>query len=139
MKPLIYIALFISLYIIFSQIIDGYITEQDPLLTELQSQLSVLHPRFQNLKLYEGRKSYTLNKNRIYICLKDRDGRYYNRNMLVYVICHEYAHLLCPEVDSTENHGELFFKIFDEILYDAEKRGLYNSKIPILLDYCGHS
>lgn len=127
------ILIYIFITLLYEQI-EGFYT-QDPVLIELKSQLSVIHPKFKDVELYEGDKSYTINKKKVYICLKDKHGRYYNRNMLVYVICHEYAHLLCDEIGHTNN----FFKIFDDILDQASNLGLYNPSIPILTDYCGHN
>lgn len=122
------------LYIIFPTL-ETYVQPKDPLLSELRQQLSALHPRFSNLELYEGKKSYTLNKKRVYICLKDSNGRYYNRNMLVYVILHEMAHIDCDEI----GHTEKFFKLFNTLLQQASAVGLYNPSIPPLKNYCGHS
>lgn len=112
-----------------------YFYYRDPLLIELQSKLSQLHPRFINVHLMEGNKSYTINKERVFICVKDRNGKYYDKNMLVYVICHEYAHILCNEI----GHTNQFFTIFEELLKNAEKMNLYDPNIPPLTDYCGHT
>ena len=120
-------------YILICQQVDFYFKNNDPVLNEIKNQLAVLHPRFQNVEIYEGDRSYTINKKRVHICLKDDHGRYYNRNMLVYVTLHEYAHILCDEV----GHTPKFFKIFDELLQKAAKAGLYNPKIPPLEKYCG--
>ena len=113
--------------------VEGFVLPKDPVLKELQEQLSVLHPRFKSIELYEGKKSYTLNKKHVYICLKDENGRYYNRNMLVYVCLHEYAHLLNVEI----GHGKEFQQIFQQVLNAASERGLYNPSIPPLKQYCG--
>lgn len=112
--------------------IDYYVA-RDPLLEELRQQLSVLHPRFKDIQIFEGTRSYTINKSKSYICLKDEHGRYYNRNMLVYVICHEYAHVLCDEI----GHTNKFFEIFQDLLNKAAAKGLYNPSIPPLRNYCG--
>lgn len=107
---------------------------RDPVLNELKEQLAELHPRFKNVELYMGDKSYTINKKRVYICLKDEKGKYYSRNMLCYVILHEYAHMLCDEIGHTEKFGQ----VFRDLLKQAAERGLYNPNIPPLADYCGH-
>ena len=57
--------------------VERYYKVDDPVLSEIKDQLSVLHPKFKNLELYEGDKSYTINKKKVYICLKDKNGRYY--------------------------------------------------------------
>lgn len=122
----------------------------DPLLRILQRDIRILietfgqssskyaHPEkiafLKRLNLQEGKQSYTINKKNVFICLKDRNGRYYSRNMLVYVICHEFAHILCEEV----GHTEEFMNIFEDILYTAESIGLYDPYEGLDDDYCGH-
>ena len=126
--------LLLALYIIHTLMENiEYFTTKDTVLDEIRAQLAVLHPKFQNVELYEGDKSYTINKKRVYICLKNDDGRYYNRNMLVYVTLHEYAHILCNSVWHTDE----FYDIFDELLNKASDAGLYNPSLPIEQEYCG--
>jgi len=86
----------------------------------------------QEVTFYRGEKSYTLNKEVVYICLKDDDGEYYDENMLIYVIAHEIAHVLCPEV----GHTDLFFEINEILLNELEKEGIYNSSVPVIRNYC---
>lgn len=136
-KHLLMIVLVCLLYLIFCRNIDYYLTHQDPLLMELQKQLTGLHPKLKNITIQEGRKTYTINKQRVFVCLKDEYGRYYNRNMLVYVICHELSHVINDEWD-VDSHGEKFWRIFDDLLKQAEAEGLYDPSIPLLENYCGH-
>ena len=112
---------------------DFFTEQEDPYLTSLKDELSVLDPKLRDIKLYVGDKSYTINKKKIYICLKDENGEYYQRNMLVYCIIHEYGHVLCEEI----GHTELFFDIFQGLLKQAELRGLYDPSIPPITNYCG--
>ena len=85
-----------------------------------------------NITFYRGNKSYTINKEIVYICLKDEKGEYYNENMLIYVIAHEIAHVLCDEI----GHTDAFFEIFDDLINELSKEGIYNPSIPILKTYC---
>ena len=119
-----------------SDIIESFVMPKtvDPVLQDMQRQLSIIHPRIQTVELYEGKKSYTINKKRIYICLKDKDGNYYGRNMLIYVILHEFAHVLCEEI----GHTERFVTIFNSLLRLAEEYGLYDPDLPPTTDYCNH-
>lgn len=131
-----YLCIFgIIIYFLFCHfnIIETF-KSRDPILHEIQSQLSTLDPKFQKVELYEGDKSYTINKKKVYICLKDKNGRYYNRNMLVYVTLHEYAHMLCDEI----GHTDKFYKIFEKLLQKATNAGLYNPNISPVVNYCGH-
>lgn len=117
-----------------NRVFETFTSSSDPILEELQKQLSTLHPKFKHVNIYKGDKSYTINKKHVYICVKDDKGRYYNRNMLCYVVLHEYAHMLNDEV----GHTPKFYRIFNGLLDKATKAGLYNPDIPLLEDYCGH-
>tara|TARA_Y100000389_G_scaffold187188_1_gene208356 strand:- start:507 stop:998 length:492 start_codon:yes stop_codon:yes gene_type:complete len=83
-------------------------------------------------KFLRGNKSYTINKEVVYICLKDENGNYYNDNMLVYVTAHELAHVLCDEI----GHTDSFHEINESLLNELIKEGLYNPSIPVLKNYC---
>ena len=107
--------------------------QQDPMLWKLKEILKPLHPEVKNLKLYKGHKSYTINKEKIYLCLKDEKNQYYPDNMLIYVTLHELAHLINKE---DVGHTEKFHKIFDELLDKAYTMGIYNPSIPPIENYC---
>ena len=84
------------------------------------------------ISLFRGNTSYTINKERVHICLKDENGEYYSDNMLIYVLAHELAHVICEEI----GHTELFNNIFKELLIELEKEGIYNPNLPVNLEYC---
>lgn len=84
--------------------------------------------------IYRGDKSYTINKKHVYICLKNEKGEYYDENMLTYVLAHEIAHTLCDEV----GHTDKFHEIFENLLVHMTTAGLYNPSIPLQPDYCVH-
>jgi hypothetical protein len=107
--------------------------QEDPMLWKLKDMLLPLHPEVKNLKLYKGDKSYTINKEKIYICLKDEHDQYYPTNMLIYVTLHELAHLINKD---DVGHTEKFHKIFDKLLDEAYNRGIYNPSIPPIENYC---
>lgn len=115
-----------------------YIKEQyqqsDPKLFEIKENLRKLDPRASKLRIFEDNKSYTINKKRVYLCLKDEHDDYYPINMLMYVAIHELAHVLCDEV----GHTPKFQRIFKELLIKAQKIGIYDPKIPVIRDYCGY-
>ncbi len=117
--------------------IEPFALPDDPVLIQLHEQLSVLHPKLKTIRVYAGKSSETINKKRVYICLKDENGQYYDKNMLTYVLCHEYAHVLCDEINPINPHTDKFFLIFKTLLRDATQRGLYNPNIPPLRKYCG--
>jgi len=141
------IIIFISSLIIYCQIYEHY-SQNDEKLKELklvfekffakqrkwEGNLEVLNKKdiMKEITLYRGEKSYTINKEKVYICLKDPQGEYYNDNTLYYVIAHEISHAICDEI----GHTDKFHAIFKELLILMEKDGIYNSSIPIQQDYC---
>jgi len=143
----IIIICFIVGWSIYIQINEHY-TIKDPKLKDLEHKFKQFFSRerkwkkpleslnntniMSNLSFYRGNKSYTINKKNVYICLKDKDGEYYDDNMLIYVIAHEIAHTICPEI----GHTELFHTIFDALLLVLIEEGVYDPTIPILKDYC---
>lgn len=141
-------------YIIYDQI-NEHFNDKDPKLSELKSKLKIMFDNkeksgvkwsgnlealnnrkdiMEEIKLYVGSKSYTINKSRIYLCLKDETGKYYDDNSLMFVLLHELAHVICKSI----GHTDEFQKIFNELLSEAGKAGIYNPKIPMVKKYCGH-
>lgn len=122
------------IYVIVTQVTEYY-QQTDPVLLKIREHLRPLHPKVDGLKFYEGTKSYTINKKKVYLCLKDENKNYYNFNMLIYVAIHELAHVLCDEI----GHTPKFHIIFKQLLEKAEALGIYDSSIPIIKNYCGHT
>jgi len=106
----------------------------DPMIPEIHRRLVKVHDHAKKVKILRGSKSYTLNKEKIYMCLYDENNDYYHINMLTYVAVHELAHCLCDEI----GHTDKFFKIFHELLDIAEAEGVYDPNIPPVDNYCMH-
>jgi len=87
-----------------------------------------------DVNLYRGNKSYTINKEKVFLCLKDENGTYYSLNMLIYVLAHELSHVLCGSI----GHTEEFHEIFEALLVELTDTGVYDPTQPILVDYCKH-
>ena len=121
------------IYICVQQVHESY-AQSDPMLDRLRNHLKPLHPVVEKISLYMGNKSYTINKKKVYLCLKDKNGRYYDFNMLVYVFIHELAHVLCKEI----GHTAKYYEIFRSLLRKAAQMKLYDPKKPIIQNYCGH-
>lgn len=96
--------------------------------------LSSLNDRdiLNEVKLYRGSKSYTINKEKIFLCLKDENKEYYDKAVLVYVAIHELSHCVCDEI----SHTQKFHDIFEELLLVAAEEGIYDPSIPIDPNYC---
>ena len=86
--------------------------------------------------LYKGDKSYTINKYKIHLCLFDENGNYYPNNTLIYVLAHELAHVI-----NTKNigHTQEFHDIFDELLEFLSEKEIYNPSVPVPLSYCTYN
>lgn len=128
------VLIIILLWVIHRQVKE-YHLQDDPMLYTLKEVLKPVHPIMSTLKLYKGDKSYTINKEKIFLCLKDENGDYYPLNMLVYVLLHEVAHQLNTQ---DIGHTEAFHAKFDELLDRATKIGVFNPSIPIIQNYCNH-
>ncbi len=106
--------------------------EDDPMLIDIRKTLEPVFPDINTVILLKGKKSYTINKKKIHLCLFDKDGKYYDKNMLIYVTLHELAHVRCDEV----GHTDKFHTIFKDILDTASKKGVYDPNEPIIKNYC---
>jgi len=114
--------------------------EQDPYLLQLVDELrqvSGVSPIIERsgLKFFDGRKSYTINKKYIHICMYDQDGKLYPKNQLVLVLLHEIAHTICDEI----GHTKKFHNILDDLLEDAKKKKLYDDSISPIIGYCTYN
>ena len=67
--------------------------------------------------------------------LKALFGNIYPENQLIHVLLHEIAHSVCDEI----GHTDKFNQILDIFLIEAEKNGLYDPKIPPIVNYCQYS
>ena len=135
------------IYAIYKQF-EEYTLKDDPKLKELKKvfgdffgqerywagTLSALNKRdiMKETDLYRGDKSYTINKERVYLCLKDENNQYYSLNMLIYVLAHEYSHVICESV----GHTEEFHAIFEDLLVELSDAGIYDPSQPIIINYC---
>lgn len=86
-----------------------------------------------NLIMVEDNESYTINKKIIHLCTKDpRNGKYYDKNTLMFVVLHELAHVLCNDIGHTED----FLIINSALLNHAVKNGFYDPSKPFVKNYC---
>jgi hypothetical protein len=114
-------------------------TRESNYLKSMRKKLLPLHPIVEKLKFVESNEAYTINKRTVYLCTKDKTGKPYPTNMLIYAAIHEIAHSIDPEYREggpIEQHPEPYMKIFKELLAKAEQLKIYDPKQPIDPLYC---
>lgn len=130
------------IYFIFRQI-EEFNLQDDPMIFELKESVRPIIENldingkkgkdvFKRVKIYKGDKSYTINKEKIFLCLRNENGNYYNKNTLLYPLLHEYAHVYCNSV----GHTDEFHEIFQQLIELASSKGIYNPSIPMDEKYC---
>lgn len=86
-----------------------------------------------NLTIVEDNESYTINKRVIHLCTKSpRNGEYYDKNTLMFVVLHELSHVICDDI----GHTDKFLQINHAILNFAIKNGYYDPSKPFVENYC---
>lgn len=131
------IILIISILVLFYLVyyVNRVVVYNDPLIYQLKNDLISIDPRVQNINFYASNTSFTEDKRRIYLCLKDKEGNYYPYNMLIYVACHELAHAFSSTVDLSHTTEE-FKNNYMMLLTRARDLGLYDPDEPIVEQYC---
>lgn len=130
----------ITIYFLFSQKKELYSNTYKPddfILSKLKKDITLIDSRFKDLDIDIGPESYTQNKSKIYLCLspKGREKKYYNYNMLLYVLLHELAHYISSEYDPKHTSFE-FNSNFNSLLRRAKELNLYDDSEPVVNDYC---
>ena len=133
------IVLGILLFVLCISTIRENLLPYDPKIDDLKRRLALVHPQTNKLQFYHDKKSYTINKQKVHLCVKDENGVYYDDNMLIYASLHELGHVLCDEI----GHTDKYWAIFDETLDRASKtidpnsgKPVYDPNGPINPDYC---
>jgi hypothetical protein len=110
-------------------------TYDDPVTREIHQKLMKLDPRAQKLSIRGSSQSFTEDKERMYLCLKNEKGEYYDQNFLMYVAIHELAHVISQQVDPNHTTDE-FKNNFKMLLAKAADMKLYDPSQPLIYDYC---
>ena len=108
---------------------------EEPIIARLKYDCSKLDDRIKIVEFYPADESYTEDKKRIYLCLRDENDKYYDYNMLMYVAIHECAHALTDVIDP-EHKTDEFKNMFQNLLQKAESLGLYDPTKEIIENYC---
>lgn len=108
----------------------------DPMIQKLSTDLQKIYPDFTklNIVILGANDTFTENKRKIFICLRNKQNEYYDYNTLLYITLHELAHVLTSAYD---NHGEQFTDTFSKLLHRAKDLGLYDHTKDMKYDYCG--
>lgn len=107
----------------------------DPKIKEIQDKLARVDIRANNLSIKASSQSFTEDKKRTYLCLRDEQGNYYDDNMLMYVALHELAHAISKQVDVHHTTDE-FKDNFKLLLNKAADIGVYDPSKPLNYSYC---
>ena len=137
---LILVILLSGMFIIISIYMSRYLkVYDDPLLQRIYLDLKKVYPDIdsKNIKLYGANNTLTENKKKIFLCLKKKNGEYYDYNTLLYLAIHELAHVINNEYDTGHNHGEKFNELNDTLLTRAYSKGLLDKNKEIEYDMCG--
>ena len=125
-------------YRILIEIRDNYENQrEDEYVRLLVERIRRIDPRVDvvvdQLRFFEGDKSYTIDKKYVFLCKRDKKtGEQYHNNQLVLVLIHEISHALCDEV----GHTPKFEAIFEDLLEKASRAGVYDDSIPHVDGYC---
>lgn len=125
-------------YRILIEIRDNYENQrEDEYVRLLVERIRTIDPRVNvvvdQLRFFEGDKSYTIDKKYVFLCKRDKKtGEQYHNNQLVLVLIHEISHALCDEV----GHTPKFEAIFEDLLEKASRAGVYDDSIPHVDGYC---
>lgn len=125
-------------YRILMEIRDNYENKnEDPYTLALVEKIRCIDPIvdaiIDDLRFFEGEKSYTIDKKYVFLCKRDKKtGEQYHNNQLILVLLHEISHALCDEV----GHTKKFDAIFEGLLEKAICAGIYDDSIPHVDGYC---
>lgn len=116
----------------FTRRVESY---EDPKTKEIHQKLIKVDHRAKNISVVASNQSFTEDKSRTYLCLRDEEGNYYDDNMLMYVALHELAHVISKSVDPHHTTQE-FNNNFKLLLKKAEDVGVFDPKLPLNYSYC---
>jgi len=125
--------LIILLFCIFS--LNKVFIYEDPLIYKLKKDLIKIDERVKYINFYASDSSFTEDKIRIYLCLKDVNGNYYNYNDLIYVSLHELAHAFSSTIDNNHTSDE-FLNNFQYLINKGTELKIYDPTQPFIDGYC---
>lgn len=111
-------------------------TRRDPLIDQVKETVMILSPQqISQIDFYESKNhAYTRDKQSIHLCLRKKNGEYYDFNMLIYAALHELAHAFYD--GDSRHHPPEWERLFREFLAQAHRMGIYDPSLPIEEAYC---
>jgi hypothetical protein len=110
----------------------------DLILEKLKKDIIKIEPRASRLKFAPSNESYTEDKERIFICMKDENNEYYSYNMLLSVMIHEIAHAFCNIIDKEHITPE-WNSLHEFYRQKGAKLGIFDPNLPPIAGYCNIS
>lgn len=111
------------------------VCEFDPILEKLRMDAIKIESMSNLLDFYPSDESYTEDKKRIFLCLKDTKGKYYDYNHLIQVLVHELAHAFSTVVDKQHKTPE-FNNLHTKYRSIAIQKNLLDPADGVPSDYC---
>jgi predicted metal-dependent hydrolase len=114
-------------------------TYQDPLLDKIYKDLKLIYPDLdqKKIKLYGANDTLTEDKKHMYLCIRKKNGEYYDYPSILYIAIHELAHVLNDEYDTESQHGDKFNNLNQVLLQKAQDLKLLPKNLKVNYDMCG--
>lgn len=134
------LSLFFVVYFLFlnrkESFCDEDCQEDSRTIDHLKDILRTIAPEIVNYNIHSGSESVTINKEDIYICMRDpKTKKMYSFDVLLFVTLHEFAHVL-SKTYSTKTHNDEFTNNFTKLLRKAYEKNFLLSTTSIPEDYC---
>lgn len=136
-KDIIIVSIIILLLIIYTYIkLKPTYCEIDPVLEKLRLDLIKVEPRVINLNFFSHDESFTEDKQRVFICLKDPiTNEYYDNNTILSVGLHEIAHAFSSVIDKEHVTPE-FNNLHNHYRQKAAELKLFDPEFQVSPTYC---
>jgi len=114
-------------------------TYQDPLLDKIYKDLKLIYPDLdqKKIKMYGANDTLTEDKKIMYLCIRKKNGEYYDYPSILYIAIHELAHVLNDEYDTHSEHGDKFNNLNKVLLQKAYELNLLPKNLKVNYDMCG--
>jgi predicted metal-dependent hydrolase len=93
-----------------------------------------VYPPAEQLHIAPGSESVTIEKRKIFLCLRDKQGVYYPFDVLLYVLLHELAHVVSKSY--SPSHNKEFKDNFEALLQRARDYGYLLKITHVPENYC---